>query len=131
MNKLKWIFFLIFSNISILTASGQGCAIGYATANEVIYYGPLAGTRNFGLPIAYNNSPGTAYPTACPKYNYNAATGNMSCTVNGSTTGVFKSAANFRMVPCPLDDYIAWLLLPIGIFSFFYLRKKQLLMVKV
>ncbi|WP_316736095.1 hypothetical protein [Pedobacter aquatilis] len=33
------------------------------------------------------------------------------------------STSVFTIVACPIDDYTPWLILPIGIFGFYYMRK--------
>lgn len=49
---------------------------------------------------------------------------NTACTTcSGSKAGVI---ADYTVYPCPLDDYVPWLILPIGIFGFCYMRKRSL-----
>ncbi len=118
---------LSFIILTVSYSSGQGCAVNYGTTSEIIYYGALSGTRNFGAPVAYNNSPSTAYPSACPKYSYDDATTNgQTCRVNGTLIGnYYIPASRIIFVPCPLDDYIPFLILPIGMLGFPYFRKKN------
>ncbi|GAA3956130.1 hypothetical protein GCM10022246_07650 [Pedobacter ginsengiterrae] len=116
----------VFSNYAV----AQGCALNYGTPNELIYYGALpTGTRNFGTPIAYNDASNTAYPNACPKYDYlSASTNGQSCRINGSLVGnYYIPASRLIFVPCPLDDYVSHLILAFGSFGLMVLRRRNLL----
>ncbi|CAH0165686.1 MULTISPECIES: hypothetical protein [unclassified Pedobacter] len=105
--KVFVVFLLVLCGV--LEASADGCALNYATANEVIYYGVLGGTRNFGSPVAYNNA-NPAYQTACPKYDYNSAVENgLSCRINGVINSSFRYIPTFTFIACPIDDYLPWL----------------------
>jgi hypothetical protein len=120
--KVFVVFVLVLCGV--VKASADGCALNYATQNEVIYYGLLAGTRNFGSPIAYNNS-NPAYQTACPKYDYNSAIANSStCRINGASSSAFRYIPTFNFVACPIDDYLPVILLLSGAVGFFIIRSK-------
>ena len=106
--KVFVVFLLVLCGV--LEASADGCALNYATPNEVIYYGLISSTsRNFGYPVAYNNA-NPAYQTACPKYDYNSAVENgLSCRINGVTNSSFRYIPTFTFIACPIDDYLPWL----------------------
>ena len=46
-------------------------------------------------------------------------------TVNGFDSN-YNETNPYSYLPCPLDDYIPYLILPIGIFGFIYFRRRQL-----
>ncbi|WP_421944645.1 hypothetical protein [Pedobacter sp.] len=53
---------------------------------------------------------------------------NDDCRVDSSVSGYadrWGKTITFTIIPCPLDDYIVWFILPIGIVSFLYLRRNQ------
>lgn len=121
--KVFVVFLLVLCGV--LEASADGCALNYNTANEVIYYGLInAGTKNFGYPVAYNNS-NAAYRSACPKYDFSSAvTDGTTCKINGVTNSSFRYIPNITFIPCPIDDYLPVMLLLSGAVGFFIIRSK-------
>lgn len=60
------------------------------------------------------------------------ATGNtpiadIGCGLTSNYASNTISTSTFTIVQCPLDDYIWLLILPLGAFGFFYMRKRSLL----
>lgn len=46
-----------------------------------------------------------------------------SCTVTGQGTG---TRWNYIKISCPIDDYISWLIFPVGVFGFYFMRRRAL-----
>jgi hypothetical protein len=124
----KTFFVFIFLNLFLLfeCAAAEGCAISpNNTSLERIFTqssGLVGGRRNFIGPETYNN---IGFPSACPRYDYNAATVTSErCAINGVYNASYRVLI-FTPLNCPLDDYIPYFILATGGLGFFYLRRKN------
>jgi len=61
-----------------------------------------------------------------PNATGNAPIADIGCGLTPTYTSNTTSTSIFTPVQCPLDDYIPYLILPIGIFGFIYFRRRQL-----
>ncbi len=111
---------LFFISINFVNAD-EGC---YYSPSGNIYYtrdGNYQGKKNF----IYQNSPGGNRISNTGVYcvNYSSTV----CRVD-KANGVDGTLVTFSFVPCPIDDYIPYMLLTVGSFGFVLLRKKQLIL---
>ncbi|RZJ19650.1 MAG: hypothetical protein EON51_16790 [Acinetobacter sp.] len=125
LRKLILLFSLIL--LAKKTTGAEGCLIG-STTNGTLYGGSYT-TPLFSPRIYTGSSP---YPIACPA-NSSVLHGTdlqqvlvfifaVDCRIG--TSGPSGTVYTFNLVPCPIDDYIPFLLLAAGGLGFFYLRKK-------
>lgn len=64
----------------------------------------------------------------CVKWIPNGTTCQWSFTTSGYQLGDGGSFTGDRTTKCPLDDLIPWLILPVGIFGFYLIRRNNLTM---
>lgn len=123
------IFILILSVKNSYSATG--CV---SQSSGYLYFNLRSTVQQPGVPnYTWRNSADRS-PNNMPSSTYcltNRQANNTCYIVNdtGTSTGAFYGyLVDYGPLPCPLDDYIPWTILPIGLFSFFIIRKKQLLL---
>ncbi len=145
----SFVILCLFCNLNYLCAQpvpGPGCMIketvtfGYDRVYQTqlpneqgytnVYRGyttPYSDWTNSSAPLddkrrnpCYRWIPNTVNTSCRVKYTSNCAS--PSCFYSG-IHGQFTGPA----VNCPVDDYIPWLILPIGVFGFYYMRKRSLI----
>lgn len=118
---------LLLFSIPSNTKADVGCALNYgSSSSEIIYFTPIgtmSGYTNYGGSPTYNN---IGFPNACPRYNYNTALdAGGRCCVLGNCSNTTRTRVNFTPIPCPIDDYIPFIILAISSLGFFYLRRNN------
>ncbi|MCZ4244687.1 hypothetical protein [Pedobacter punctiformis] len=122
MSKLKYILIICFVMYGKLSYAVGGCLLPdkkvYTSKGGGGYYDPGASTS---LSAGYCNWTPASGPS-CNVCNTGLFFG---ICLTGSQIGI--EAANFSMVPCPIDDSIPFLLLGTGGLGFFVLRRRNLI----
>ena len=126
--KQKLLLLLTICLLSLNSIADTGCRIIYQAGTPSEFWRvfpsyPSASTNY----IVYNSSAQCAGQPSTVQYILRgelAVTGT-ACSVTGQGSG--RVATYPRYYNCSLDNYITWLILTIGIFSFFLIRRKSLL----
>jgi len=117
--------FTCFADTGCLSSSGSNWIY---TTRSGSYTGPSGTT----VPRYLNNlNDGTRFQRGAV-FCYRETAGANSCWIDGSAASppqglIYGTLVFFTQTAasCPLDDYIPWLILPIGIFGFYYIRKRS------
>lgn len=115
--------------LSYLNAQAQSPATGCLLPNNQVYTDDWATGSDYYRTSSYNILP-TNHCSWIPNSGpicYVAASRSFNifcwCYVYSSPQTGIKGT--FTSLACPIDDYVAWLLLPIGIFGFFRFRNQR------
>ncbi|WP_316736092.1 hypothetical protein [Pedobacter aquatilis] len=127
--QFKYFFLsgLYFFAVSDVFAS-EGCGKNIDNSSSEIIYSVrimpnISGFQNYTGPIIYNT---TGYPSACPNYNFNdAEPQGTRCCINGDCNPLYEIIIYTPLVTnCPIDDYIEWLIIPVGIVGLFHIKRR-------
>jgi hypothetical protein len=128
MTFTKIIFIACLLLSALCARANYGCNIG-----NYIYPNATGGKNSTGDPMYYNTNPITIRwwdqdPNCGIRDNkiYARTNGDDNCEVSGKNWGVvyYYNPADNNCVPLPLDDYVWVMMLGIGGFCFWLLRKK-------
>lgn len=85
----------------------------------------VSGFENYTGPIFYNDE---GYPGKCHYYIFAQASVdyNSNCCIEGDCNASYRKITFTPIYTnCPLDNYVLWLMLPIGILGFYFIRRRQ------
>lgn len=114
---------VLFTTILFAQPSTQpGCFINNTIQKRVYITTPTGTVYPDGVNLLDYTTNGSVciYPN-----NYAVRTGSSlgSCTVTGQGTG---TRWNYIRISCPIDEYISWLIFPIGVFGLYFTRRRTL-----
>ena len=120
--------FICFISYNSYGAYSQACQATLGSNN--IYYVRDGSILFNGVPQYRNDNFTNFYTVSQVSCFYRIGSQNTSCYIKGySGAGdAYGTLINFSRTPadCPLDDYIWLLILPLGVFGFYIMRKSSL-----
>jgi len=124
----RFVLIIIFCFFKSVCFSATGCVVGGA---YVYNYPDPNGP--FGTP------PVPSYLLAGPPSSYGVSTSSYCVRIYGASNSCYVRAispstnspsygrlADYSALPCPLDDYIWLLFLPLGALTFYYMQKRNI-----
>lgn len=134
MGKLKFVVcFLFFCIVFKISYAATGC---FLTNDNVIYTRDTGDDGTYYINIFIDipvsgphpiyDSPLSTVAPACPRAMLGASTG-VRCIINKYNRGLILNYTQLNPpVQCPLDNYIWFLILPLGGLGFYYMCKRNL-----
>ena len=109
---------VLFTGILSKSYATDGC---YSTFTNRFYY-ILIGTNNYS---------GSTYATAgstlsCSTFTSGSYNPNAPCSIEGSNSSSYRQATTNLIYPCPIDDYIPFLMLLLAGLGFITLKNNKL-----
>lgn len=127
MYRFRKVLLIVFLAISFTNTTKADTGCFYAASNY-IYFVPTSAPNGVSVPTYALDNPATDYRVTASSYCYGQAGGANSCYIRNYTGGAsgYGVLVTYSPLPCPIDDYIAWLLLPIAGLGFVLIKKRML-----
>ena len=124
-----FLFFLSFNSYPQAQPTTNGCYIQCTNCVRKFYVNNTGVTNGTGAAngFVYNTILALNSSTTCPRVATFGSTTNVRCYGPSPTyeSGIIYNTYTINY--CPLDDYIWLLILPLGVFGFYTMRKSSLL----
>ena len=120
--KVKWFFVLIVSTFSFEDAFSQvlkGCRSG-----GMIYRNAPAGAYGWTSPLSETCPANATTITQYTRFVQNT-TGSSSCPIGLLNLGGTGVSVDYRLLNCPIDGWIAFLLIPAAFAGILMIRRSQ------